>query len=64
MFASPIPHDVVRVHITLVLQRRFLSLVGFGVEIASPNPRPQSCQACGMVATKYRQGPFFYEPTL
>ena len=38
--------------ITLVLQRRFLNLVGFWPEIASLKARPQSCQARGQVAMK------------
>ena len=48
----------------LVLQRRFLSLVGFGVKIASVEPRLQSCQGCGMIAVKWYLGPLSYEPSL
>ena len=34
----------------LVLQRRFLSWVSFGVKMASLDPMPQSCQECGVIA--------------
>ena len=36
----------------LVLQRRFLKMLDFVAEIASRSARPQSCQACGMMAVK------------
>ena len=42
----------------LVLQRRFLSLVSFGVKIASLDPMPQSFQGCGVIAKKWFQIPF------
>ena len=42
----------------LVLQRRFLSLVSFGVKIALLDPMPQSCQGCGVIAKKWFQIPF------
>ena len=40
----------------LVLQRRFLNLVSFCLEIASRKARPQSCQARSQVALKRRSG--------
>ena len=40
----------------LVLQRRFLNLVSFCLEIASRKARPQCCQARSQVALKRRSG--------
>ena len=48
----------------LVLQRRMLNLVRFGVKIASPKPRPQGCPPCGLIAIICCPRSLSCEPTL
>ena len=55
---------ILAIAIALVLQRRFLKLAGFEAEITSRTARPQSGEACELIAMRRCSRSLSYEPSL